>query len=177
MAKPNSTTLTAERARELLRYDPETGRLSWRGNAGRSGRIPAGTEAGCVFDSGGRRYRQVQIDGRGYYAHRLAWLIVTGAWPAAETDHISGDTLDNSWRNLREVSHTGNSRNQKRRSDNTSGLTGVVWNKPVNKWQAQITVNGTNIYLGLFDNLPAAIAARKAAERRYGFHANHGRAA
>lgn len=176
MATSKDSILTAERARELLRYEPETGKLYWRMNAGRWGRIPAGTEAGNIKGPIGNRYRQVWIDGRRYYTHRLAWLIVTGVWPYSEVDHINGDGLNNRWDNLREVQHSGNLRNTKRQSNNTSGVTGVFWDSGCRKWRAQIQVGRTNIHLGRFDTVPAAAEARKVAERRYRFHDNHGRA-
>lgn len=174
MAKTNSTTLTADRARELLRYDPETGKLFWRVNAGRWGRIPGGTEVGYIDAD---RYWKVMIDGHMYYTHRLAWLVTVGAWPTDEIDHINGNGLDNRWCNLREVSSIENKRNSKRRNDNTSGTTGVDWDRARCKWRAQIQVCGINILLGRFDSLSAAVDVRMAAECRYDFHENHGRAA
>lgn len=174
MGTSKDSILTAERARELFRYDPETGKLFWRITT--NSRAYAGSEAGCFKGTTGNFYRQVSIGGRRYYAHRLAWLIVTGAWPSEELDHINGDGLNNRWHNLREVQHSGNLRNAKRQSNNTSGVTGVFWDSECRKWRAGIQVSGTNIHLGRFDTLLAAAEARKAAERRYGFHVNHGRA-
>ncbi len=50
-----------------------------------------------------------------------------------------------------------------RRSDNTSGCTGVTKNK--GKWSASICVKGCRYRLGVFDNLEDAIAVRKQAEK------------
>lgn len=47
---------------------------------------------------------------------------------------------------------------------NTSGITGVTWDKSRNKWKAQIIFKGKNYYLGRYDNKEDAIAARKEAE-------------
>jgi len=49
-------------------------------------------------------------------------------------------------------------------SRNTSGHTGIYWYIPTNKWRAEIFQNGKQIYLGYFDTIEEAIAARKAAE-------------
>ena len=79
--------------------------------------------------------------------------------------------------NLRQVTRVENLRNQKRYSNNTSGAVGVYWHKREKKWEAGIRVKGKYIFLGYFDDKEEAVAAREKAERRYGFHLNHGRAA
>ena len=56
-----------------------------------------------------------------------------------------------------------------------SSLVGVVWNISTGKWRAQIVFDGKRKHLGYFTEKTDAIAARKAAEVKYGFHANHGR--
>lgn len=48
---------------------------------------------------------------------------------------------------------------------NTSGVTGVYYNKLVNKWVAQIYKNGKNKHLGIFSNKEDAIEARRKAEK------------
>ena len=45
------------------------------------------------------------------------------------------------------------------------------------KWAAAIYVNGKLIYLGGYKKIFDAACARKSAERKYGFHLNHGRKA
>jgi hypothetical protein len=44
-----------------------------------------------------------------------------------------------------------------------SGVPGVAWNAARGKWQARIAVRGKDTYLGLFNDLGEAIAAREAA--------------
>ena len=41
-------------------------------------------------------------------------------------------------------------------------------------WQARIKVNGKTLSIGYYKDIVAASNARKAAEKKYGFHQNHG---
>lgn len=59
--------------------------------------------------------------------------------------------------------------------NSTSGVAGVTWDDERDCWQAWISANGKQHFLGRFLNKDAAIAARKTAEEEYGFHPNHGR--
>jgi len=52
-------------------------------------------------------------------------------------------------------------------SANTSGITGVRFDKSRGKWVAQLEFQKKNIYLGRFDEKEDAIKARKAAEKKY----------
>ncbi|OWK36913.1 hypothetical protein FRUB_07965 [Fimbriiglobus ruber] len=47
-------------------------------------------------------YLQAEIDGTVYPADQLAWLIMTGEWPAHEIVHADGNKLNNSWNNIKE---------------------------------------------------------------------------
>ncbi len=66
--------------------------------------------------------------------------------------------------------------NQRRRKDNTSGVTGVVWSEQSGRWSAFIGHKGRRIHLGLFDDIPSAAAVRQQAMRDYGFNPGHGSA-
>lgn len=162
-----------DRVRELLDYNPETGVLIWRVDrlCGKGkGHIirAAGSEAGGVgATSETNSYRIIRIDGRQYLAHRLAWLIMTGNWPAKGIDHVDGDGLNNRWINLREANQSQNSGNQRLSRNNTSGAKGVRWSADRGKWRAQIKVNGKARYLGAFNTLEAASAAYEAAAIKY----------
>jgi HNH endonuclease len=54
--------------------------------------------AGYVNSDG---YRVIELDGREYYAHDLAWLHQTGEWPKGRIEHINGNRDDNRWSNLK----------------------------------------------------------------------------
>lgn len=175
---------TQEELHAMLRYDAETGKLYWKarplssfasecvGAAWNTRR--AGSEAFTARDRHG--YKHGAIYGVSFRAHRIIWAMLSGSDPAGQIDHINGVRDDNRPDNLRVVGDGENRKNQKKPKDNTSGHIGVCWNKNAGKWVAEIKASGKRVYLGLFPDLPSAVSARKAAELKYGFHANHGRA-
>jgi len=159
--------LTQKRLKEVLHYDPDTGvftRLISIGNA------KPGDIANAVNGEG---YIKISIDGKRYAGHRLAWLYVTGEWPD-KIDHEKGNRKDNRFKKLQSVSVCKNSKNRKIPKTNTSGLIGVYWHKNIKKWYAAIGVEGKLKTLGYFIDKFEAICIRKSAERKYGFHENHG---
>ena len=82
-------------------------------------------------------------------------------------DHIKHNTFDNRKKYLRVVSYSQNNQNQKISSVNSSGYTGVCWDKRKNKWRAYITINKKRIELGWYIEKELAIKARKIAEEKY----------
>lgn len=180
--------LNAENVRDLFRYEPDSGKLFWKKrdakyfkDGGHTAEHKAAAWnakfAGLEITYRDRNgYIRLALLGSSVAAHRVIWLLVNGRWPDGFIDHVNGVKSDNRLCNLRDVTHQDNMRNQRRRKDNLTGTMGVCWHKQNGKWWARITVNGRDRSLGLFDNLEAAIAARKAAEVEFGFHENHGRA-
>ena len=164
--------LTFEKAKELFTYDRETGIIKWRKRFNPKQR--ADLVAGCTrFNDDG--YTQIGINGKLYPAHRIAMLLAYGFYgDGLEVDHINHIRDDNRLANIRFVTKSGNRRNQSRSSKNTSGVAGVYYYKAKRKYVAQIKVDGVNIYLGIFVTLEEATEARKAAEIKYKFNANHG---
>ncbi len=112
-----STMLTAERLRELLHYDPETGLFTRKTTT--SSRASAGGVVGLRPTKKG--YWSVCVEGRRYLSHQLAWFWMTGQWPDPECDHRDTDPSNNRWVNLREATRSQQCANQRRRSDNSSG--------------------------------------------------------
>jgi len=161
------TTDLIERA---LDYDPDTGVFRWKVDM--SPRSMAGSVAGRINNRG---YRIIRIKGNHYRAHRLAFLLMTGDFPTLDMDHINHSKDDNRWLNLREVSKQRNAQNLPMSSNNISGITGVYWHKKNQRWIAGIGIYGRKLHLGSYADKSKAAAARKAAENKYGFHANHGR--
>jgi len=155
--------LTADRARTVLRYEAETGRVFWCQSL--SKRAAAGREAGTINGDG---RRQVSIDGRRYLTHRIVWLIVHGAWPAHEIDHIDGDKLNNRVENLRDATRTINAQNTRHaRRHSRSGLLGAFWFKRDATWVSKIRIGGHMTHLGYFDTPEKAHAAFVAAKRKH----------
>lgn len=143
------SALTQERLKELLFYDPDTGVWTWKnGGRGRRKNHIAGWRCG-------EGYILIYVDGEQFYAHRLAFLYMTGSWPAEDTDHKDMDRSNNRWNNLREATRGENHRNKVARKDSSSGLKGVIRDKERGAWQARITVGGKTVNLGRFD-CPAA---------------------
>jgi HNH endonuclease len=151
---PNDRRLTLERARELLAYDSETGILTWRMRRGSAG---AGSPAGTLHSKG---YLLVRVDGVRFLAHRLAWLLAHGEWPRGEIDHTDGEPSNNRITNLRVVTRTQNNINTKLSRNNTSGITGVIWDRRKRKWWAQLKLYGRLKHLGYFTSKEEAETAR-----------------
>ena len=82
-------------------------------------------------------------------------------------DHIDRNELNNRSCNLRSCSKQENVINHSIGSNNTSGVIGVTWRSERNKWQAQIGINKSNKYLGLYANKEEAVIARLKAEMKY----------
>jgi len=161
-----------EEAAKVLDYNPDTGVLT-RKKA--SGPARQGDVLGYVDPSTG--YAKGHVKGKLYYAHRLAWLLHYGKWPPHEIDHINGDKTDNRIENLRAVSHRDNCKNHPLRSDNTSGVCGVTWDRWSGKWVVRIWNQGGGKNLGRFADFDKAVAVRLEASEQYGYHENHGREA
>lgn len=166
--------------RQLLRYEPETGKLFWlprgaewfptndpRGSqwsANRWNTRHAGTEA--LGTSNAIGYKTGCLLGQSFSAHVVIWALVSGAWPTGDIDHINMDIKDNRLSNLRLASRAENMRNKRARRDNKSGLKGVTLHEKTGKWMAKITVNGRSFYLGLFLTPELAHAAYSEAALR-----------
>lgn len=175
--------------RQLLRYDPATGKLYWlprsidmfedmhlSNGQSRTAAVVchwwntrfANKEAFTSRIQSG--YPSGTIDKKYIAAHRAAWCLHFGEWPTSFIDHINGDRADNRISNLRLVDNQANCKNQKMRKTNTSGVMGVRWHAGKRKWEVMLS----NRYLGCFASKEDAIAVRREAERRAGYHPNHG---
>ncbi len=173
---------TPERVRQLLRYEPETGKLFWlprhremfstqRSFSTWNARF-AGQEAFTATRDG---YRVGNVDYKLCMAHRVAWVIVHGCWPDHDIDHRDGVRDNNCISNLRAATRSDNMCNRATPSTNTSGHKGVFFHEQTQKWRAHIKKDGSPRHLGCFDTLEAALTARRSAEAR--LHGEFARAA
>ena len=151
-----------------LDYDINTGDFTWKVTTGRQAK---GKKAGALLQHG---YIAITLRGKRCLAHRLAWAITFGYWPKAQLDHINHVREDNRIANLREASANQNCKNLSIQKRNTSGMTGVSFNKSNGYFHAYITIDGKRKHIGWFKTLSDACNARKHANWQYGFHDNHG---
>lgn len=141
--------------REWLSYDHATGIFTWN-KMTKNRKFKQGDVAGSMDNDG---HIKIQLNGRMYWAHRLAFLYMTGEMPANSVDHINRVKNDNRWDNLRQATAFENQWNTNIRKDNTSGTKGVYFCSTWKKWIAACRVRGKRHYLGRFDIKDDAINA------------------
>lgn len=84
-----------------------------------------------------------------------------------DIDHINTDAhYDNRKCNLRIVSRSENNRNKKIQKNNTSGVSGVHYNKTKDVWRATININKKH-YQYDFKSFEEAVSKRKEMELKY----------
>lgn len=161
--------LTAERLRSILHYAPETGVFTWLVN---SGSRSIGMQVGVAI--GKHRGNRVNINKTAYRCSRLAWLYMTGEWPAHEIDHMDCNHFNDKWDNLRLATRQQNAANRRIHSNNKSGWK-RVYKKRNGLRYSQIHVNGHGTTLGTFDCPAAAYFAYLiAADKAFGEFARGG---
>lgn len=146
---------SAERLRELFSFDVLKGELFWRESPGR--RVKAGSVAGTVNKKG---YRNIQIDGTIYRAHRLIWKWHYGTDPQGELDHRNQEDLpikqNHIWclQDLTAREHRTITQAHYKESDLPVGVRLLG-----NRYRVEIVQEGKNIYLGIHDTPEQAYQA------------------
>ena len=127
----------------------------------------AGNNAGSLTSSGcGQISYCVKINQRTYPAHRVVFALATGKDPfPLEVDHKDRNSQNNHPDNLRVATRSENASNKGIQLNNTSGQRGVTRCKRTSKWMAQIGKDKKTIFLGRFDLIEDAVAARLSAEK------------
>lgn len=157
-------SLTQERLKELLHYDPITGIFTRLVTT--SQKSLSGSAAGSMDAKG---YLVMSIDGRFYKLHRLAWFYVTGTWPEDQIDHRNRLKNDNRFDNLRDATNALNKANGGVYSNSSTGLRGVRYHRPSGKFQARCWFDGRRKSLGYFTSAHEAYSAYcEAAKTMYG---------
>jgi hypothetical protein len=139
--------------KEILHYNPETGVFIWIKKPSKN--RPANSIAGTL-NAG---YIVITLHGKHYYAHRLAWLYMTGEWPEKIIDHKNKSGIDNRFSNLRSASYSQNSLNKLPSKNNLLGVKGVTYQKEKRKFEARAVLNNKHNHLGYFDDIESASAA------------------
>ena len=144
--------ISQARLKEVLRYDEATGEFFWLVKPNR--RVLIGSKAGSKCGV----YTAIRIDGVAYYAHRLAWLYMTGVLHD-EIDHENRFGTDNSWENLRIATRSQNQCNTGLSRLNTSGVKGVSWLSREKRWAARVKKDGKSYSAGQFKIFADAVVA------------------
>ena len=165
--------ITQKRLKELLCYNSDTGIFTWR--IGFRNHVNAGSIAGSKMGKEGNYYISINVDGKPYLAHRLAYLYMTGSFPPYEIDHKYGDGLDNKWEGIRASTRSQNCENRKLFKNNKTGITGVsVYVDRRGKiekssYVANININNKMTHLYKGSDLFEACCRRKSAEIETGY--------
>ena len=176
----SSKVVTQQYLKECVDYNPETGIFTWKQRpkyhfdpdrdnwAWKTWNARfANKEAGSLSEHG---YLRISFFGSKRYCHRLAWLFVYGYIPENGIDHKDRVRTHNWIENLREATQQCNMRNAGIRVDNSSGVTGVSFNKKSDLWMSYIEIKkATRIYLGYFKKKDEAVLKRWEAEVKYKF--------
>ena len=164
-------SLTQERLKELLKYNPETGvftRLISNSNATKSS---IGKPVGFLHPKG---YLVVKLDGGSYLLHRLAFLYMTGKMPNA-VEHIDGDLSNNIFSNLREAICLTNKHNCKIQRNNQSGIKGIhIEGSRVKRYRATVVKEKVQCRKSFASLEEATVWVRHTREQLYGGFVNHG---
>lgn len=147
--------ITAERAKQLFTYDPETGALARRPETVRACNRSRAASTIRTLDKDG--YIVVKVEGKCYPAHRIIFLMMTGRWPHPTVDHDNRDKADNRWVNLTEATHAENNENRGpvRRFD----VPNVYKTANTGRYEARAFVGGRKRRLGTYDTPEEADAA------------------
>jgi hypothetical protein len=156
-------TLTQERLKDLLHYDPETGIFAWIPGKGGKGRPFRSRRAGTINPEG---YQRIQIDGAIYQGSALAYLYILGSFPKGQIDHIDRNASNDAWDNLRPATQNQNKANSGTYRNNGLGVKGVRRHRN-GQYEARLRFHGSLVYLGCYRTIEDAKAVYDAAAREH----------
>jgi len=161
--------MTKERLEELFEYDKSTGNFIRKCTT--SSNAKKHTIAGYKTKEG---YIKISIDGKKYLAHRLVWLYVYGYMPK-QIDHIDHNRANNTICNLRDTTQKENCKNSSLRKDNTTGISGVYFDKKRKLFKVQISKGNKDLFFGRYKSFKEAVKVRNSAYFELEYHKNHGK--
>ncbi len=151
--------LTFEQAIEAFRYCPATGVVRW--SIDRGGKV-----AGSEFVQGKRTLIRINISGGKCFAHIVAWMIYYKENPKGIIKHLDGNGLNNRIDNLKLVKRKSRKVKKKLARGKKAGEgPGIHWNTIAHQWEASLEAN----FIGRFDHLEDAVAAREKAAQQLWF--------
>jgi hypothetical protein len=101
---------------------------------------------------------------RKIYLHRL----ILGFPKGKKVDHINGILSDNRKENLRTCTNAENLRNRVGlNKNNTSGFRGICHRAKIEKFDVQLKCDGKYVYVGRYESIQEAVAARDEALKKY----------
>lgn len=117
----------------------------------------------CWIDSGTNRNAvYIQSTSCNIYGKRIKLHRLIMSCPEDKViDHINRDTLDNRKDNLRICTQADNIRNRTTFKNNTSGCTGVTWEKDAKRWRVRINIDNKEYNLGYYKDYNKAVNVRK----------------
>ena len=114
-----------------------------------------------------REYVCAKYNNKQILLHRVVLGLKSDDNCVVDHKHGRESRNDNRKSNLRQCTHSENIMNTGLRSNNTSGVTGVHFDKRKQKWVARISANGQRIVLGEYDNFDDAKNKRLISEDEY----------
>lgn len=174
------TEITPALLRELLDYDPASGRLFWKERAERhfkvgKGRYTAARNAAIwntkyagqeAFTTiGNHGYPVGGILNKTFLKHRVMWAIEKGEWPPEKLDHRDRNRGNCLIGNLRPSTQAENMLNRvgNQTGKKTSRFKGVYWDKSISRWIARFR----DRYIGTFTDEESAARAYDAKSRAF----------
>lgn len=151
-------------------FDYRDGKLFWKNKTHPRSQAQIGGEAGTLVHQG---YKQVSIENKKYYLHRIIFLYHHGFLPET-VDHIDNNTGNNSIENLRAATLSENQQNCSVKKSNRLGVKNVLFDEKANKYRVYVRAKNKPMYIGSYDNLDlAGLVAHEARNKYHGAFANH----
>lgn len=131
--------------KELLDYvnvDIDTGIITWSRLRPKAHNIKIGDVAGTNVNG----YTHIWFNNSVYRRHRIVFYVAHGYLPLI-VDHVHGKANGDGIANIREATQAQNAVNKKRRN-NATGYTGVSYKPSRNRYEAYISIDGKQKYIG-----------------------------